>query len=135
MTTSRWIECICGLIACVFGFIMLSIQFFGPFVAYQTSSLNGSSVSGTTSYAQIAGGVAPILLLFGLPLLGVALGATLHAAWSSIVARMILWISTILLILLAALALLSIGPWLFPSVILALIASSLATRNPRHVAG
>ncbi len=134
MTSSRWIEIISGLVACVLGLLVLAIQFFGSIVAYQSSSTNGTSVSGTTSYAHIAGGVAPIYLLFGLPLLGIALGASFHATRNMLTARIVLWASTIMLVLLAGLALLSIGPWLFPSVILAVIASSIATANHRPVA-
>jgi hypothetical protein len=135
MTTSRWIELLCGLASAMFGFLVLAFQFFGPVVAYQSSSTNGITESGTTSYAQVAGGVAPIFLLFALPLLGIALGAIFHAALNIRAAQLLLWIATLLLILLAGLALLSIGPWLLPGVLLAIIASSLATTHRRPLAG
>jgi hypothetical protein len=135
MTRSQWIECISGLVAGGLGLLMLIFLFFGPGVTYRSSSTNGTSVSGTTSYAQAAGGVVPILLLFGLPLLGIALGASLHAVRELLFARIVLWASTIILIIFAVLALLSIGPWLFPSVILALIASSLAMVHQRPATG
>lgn len=135
MTRSQWIECISGLVSGGLGLLMLGVFFFGQGVSYQSSSTDGTSVSGTTSYAQVAGGVVPILLLFGLPLLGIALGASFHAARNVLAARIVLWVSTIILIIFAVLALLSIGTWLFPSVILALIASSLAMVFRRPVTG
>jgi hypothetical protein len=135
MTRSQWIECISGLVSGGLGLLMLCVFFFGPGITYQSSSTNGTSVSGTTSYAQVAGGVVPIFLLFGLPLLGIALGASFHAVRTVLAARIVLWASTIMLVIFAVLALLSISPWLFPSVILALIASSLAMVHQRPATG
>lgn len=135
MTTSRRIEFACGLLSGLLGFLALGIEFFWPGVSYMESSSNGVTVSGMTSYAQAYGGVVFPIMLFGLPLVGVAWGAARHALFSSSVARIILWVATLLLTVLAVLALLSIGPSLLPAVILAWVASSLALVNRRAVAG
>jgi len=79
MTTSRWIEFVCGLLCGILGLLALVVAFFGPGVSYQGSTSSGGTFSGVTSYAQVNGDVLPYFVLFGLPLLGVALGAALHA--------------------------------------------------------
>jgi len=135
MTIARRIEFACGLLSCLLGFLALGIQFFAPIVSYRASSTNGRTVSGVTSYAQAYGGVVFLIVLFGLPLVGVAWGAARHALYSSSAARITLWVATLLLTVLAGLALLSIGPSLLPAVILAWVASSLALVNRRVVAG
>ena len=135
MTTSRRIEFALGLLSGLLGFLALGIQFFGPGVSYMESSTSGGTVSGMTSYAQVAGGVVFLIVLFGLPLVGIAWGAARHALSSSASARIVLWVATLLLTVLAVLALLSIGPSLLPAVILAWVASSLALVNRRAVAG
>ncbi len=131
MTTSRWIECISGLLSCILGFLALGIQFFAPGVTYVTGSSNGTSVSGVTSYAQVSGNVVYLILLFGLPLIGIGFGAVRHALYVSSPARILLLISTLLLAALSVLALLSIGPSLLPSVVLAFVASALSFVNRR----
>ena len=133
MTTSRRIEFACGLLSCLLGLLVLGIQFFAPVVAYRESLSNGVSVSGMTSYAQAYGGVIFPIVLFGLPLIGIALGAMRHALSFSSTARIILWVATLLLTVLAVLALLSIGPSLLPAVILAWVASALALVNRRII--
>ncbi len=135
MTTSRRIEFACGLLSALLGFLALGIEFFAPIVSYTESSSNGVTSSGMTSYAQASGGVVFLIVLFGLPLIGIAGGAALHALNASAAARILLWIATLLLTVLMGLALLSIGPSLLPAVILALAASTLALVNGRVVAG
>ena len=135
MTTSRRIEFACGLASVLLGFLALVIDFFAPINAYMTSTSNGLTIRGMTSYAQANGGVLFPIVLFGLPLIAIALGAAEHALSFSFAARIILWIATILLTGLTVLALLSIGPTLLPAVILAWVASSLSLVNRRAVAG
>lgn len=131
MSTTRRIEIVCGLASCLLGFLALGIDFFAPI----ESTTNGAIVSGMTSYAQANGGVIFPMVLFGIPLVVVALSAVWHPLSFSFVARIILWVATILLTVLAGLALLSIGPSLLPAVLLAWVASSLSLVNRRVVPG
>ncbi len=135
MTTSRWIEFVCGLLCGILGLLALVVAFFGPGVSYQGSTSSGGTFSGVTSYAQVNGDVLPYFVLFGLPLVGVALGAALHALRGSSAGRILLWVSTTILTLLVGLAILSIGSFLLPSLFLALVASGVAIVNRRTLIG
>lgn len=126
---------VCSLASCLLGFLALGIDFFAPLESYSTSTSNGVTVTGMTSYAQANGGVLFPMVLFGLPLIVIALGAVGHALSFSLAACIILWIATILLTGLTVLALLSIGPTLLPAVILAWVASSLSLVNRRDIIG
>lgn len=130
MTTSRRIEIVCGPLSCLLGFLALSIDFFAPI----ESTTNGANVSGMTSYAQANGGVTFYMVLFGIPLVVVALSAVWHTLSFSVAAKILLWIATVVLTALTVLGMLSIGPTLLPAVILAWIAASVALVNRRAVA-
>lgn len=134
MTASRRIEIMCGLLSCLLGFLALGIDFFAPIESYSTSTSNGVTISGTTSYAQANGGVTFFMALFGIPLVVVALSAVWHALSFSLAAKILLWIAAIILTALTVLGLLSLGPTLVPSVSLAWVAASLALVNRRAVA-
>jgi hypothetical protein len=134
MTTSRRFEIVCGLASCLLGFLALGIDFFAPLETSSTIVGNGVTVTSTTSYAQANGGVTFYFVLIGIPLVVVALSAVWHSLSFSVVARILLWIATIVLTALMILAMLSIGPTLLPSVALAWVAASLALVNRRTVA-
>jgi hypothetical protein len=68
----------------------------------------------------------PYILAFGLPILGIAIGAIADAAHPNIVARIVLWLSTAILIVEAGVAILSIGMFLLPAFVAGFCASLLA---------
>ena len=129
MTLTRWIELVCGLLCGILGLLALVMAFFGPGISYQGSSSSGTTFSGVTSYAQARGDVLPYFVLFGIPLVGVALGAALHTWRRSSAGRILLWVSTAILLLLVVLAILSIGAFFVPSLALAFITSGAALVN------
>ena len=73
----------------------------------------------------------PYILAFGLPILGIAVGAIVDAAHPNIVARILLWLATVILIVEAGVALLSVGVFLLPAFVAGFCASLLAFTESR----
>ena len=135
MRISRWIEFVCGPLCGILGLLALVVAFFGPGISYQRGTSSGATFSGVSSYAQVNGDVLPYFVLFGLPLVGVALGATLHTQRGSSAGQILLWVSTAILMLLVGLTILSIGLFFLPSLVLALITSGVAIVNRQTMVG
>lgn len=139
MSTCRRIESVSGPAAAVVGLLALAYTIFGPFYyGCETSGIGPGETPPTTtcgSANMLQMGIAPgALVFFGLLLLiwlGIASGATLHSRSQHTVWRVVLWTATGVLLNFVFLAGLSIGPFLWPSVLLALVAclSSLGVRD------
>lgn len=134
----RWVEGVCGVLAAVAGETIVVFQAVGP--VYQSQTCTGVSpgvtptcVSSTATLIQVEGaGILALLGLLTALLLGIGAGAVWHVRMRRGGARGLLWGCTIILAAFAVLSLPSIGLFLLPSVLLALIASvaSLTVRTP-----
>ncbi|SRR5258708_4839468 len=129
-------EAACGLIAALLGLVALASTLLGPL--YQTASsstASGSVTRGTANLIQV--GVQPVtVVFFGLLLLvliGVSGGAWLHSRTGENRWRRLLWIATAVLVAFLVLTLLSIGLFVLPSTLFALVASALSF-GPRRIA-
>ena len=140
MSTFRRIEFVSGPAAAVFGLLALAYTIFGPL--YHGCESSNTGPGGTTPPPTTCGsanmlqvGIAPgALVFFGLLvliLLGIASGATLHSRSQNTMWRVLLWTATGVLLNFVYLSGLSIGPFLWPSALLALVAalSSLGVRD------
>lgn len=127
-------ETICGLAGGALGLAGLGVAFFAPLGtdAGSTCDSSGSctNYSHAVSYAgmQGIGSVIPYLIVIGLPMLGVAVGATVHATRGSGVARGVLQFCALLLGVFTVLGALSVGIFLLPGTALAIAASVLSGR-------
>src|SRR5258708_6578141 len=119
----RW-EAACGLLAALFGFLGLAYVLFGPVYRFESSS----GQSGTANLLQV--GIQPsaliALCILSLGLIGVAISAVVHSRTGGRGWRIVLWISTAVIVILTLLSLLSIGVFLLPSTLFALLASALS---------
>jgi hypothetical protein len=119
----RW-EAACGLLAALFGFPGLAYVLFGPVYRFESSS----GQSGTANLLQV--GIQPsaliALCILVLGLIGVAVSAVVHSRTGDRGWRIVLWISTAVIVILTLLSLLSIGVFLLPSTLFALLASALS---------
>jgi hypothetical protein len=116
-------EAACGLLAALFGLLGLAYALFGP-----TYNFANSFGHGTTSLVQV--GIQPVtLIILGILVLGlicVAAGAVAHSRTGGSRWRVMLWVSTAVLVALTFLSLLSIGVLLLPGTLFALLASALS---------
>jgi hypothetical protein len=126
------LEAACGLVAALVGCLGLAYALFGPVYRFESSS----GQSGTANLLQV--GIQPsalidlCILLFGL--IGVAVSAVVHSRTGSSGWRIVLWISTTVIVSLTFLALPSIGVFLLPGTLFALLAFalSLGARRAAH---
>jgi hypothetical protein len=140
MSIMRRFELICGVLSGVLGLAGVGIAFFAPLGTECTSSLSSPGVTTQStclrvSYvaAQGLGSVMPYLIVLGLFCAIVVLGALGHSLSGSGAWRAVLWTGAALLLTSSILGLLSIGVFLLPGALLALVAavlSSLGARGP-----
>ncbi len=118
------LEAVCGLLAALFGLLGLTYALFGPTYSFA----NSSGQSGTANLVQV--GIQPftlvILGILVLGLIGVAASAVVHSRTGGNGWRVVLWVSTTVLVILTFLSLLSIGVLLLPGTLFALLASALS---------
>ena len=118
------LEAACGLLAALFGLLGLAYALFGPTYSFA----NSSGQSGTANLVQV--GIQPVtLIILGILVLGfigVAAGAVVHSRTGGSWWRVVLWVSTAVLVVLTFLSLLSIGVLLLPGTLFALLASALS---------
>jgi hypothetical protein len=133
MRNLRRLEAACGLVAALFGFLGLAYALFGPTYSFQ----NSSGQTGTESLFQV--GIAPgtivALCILSLGLIGEATGAVLHSRTSENRWRIVLWISTAVLVAFLVLTLPSIGVLLLPGTLFAVGASALSLGVRRAAPG
>jgi hypothetical protein len=131
----RKLEAACGLVAALVGCLVLAFTLFGPSYSFQSCSGNGTDASnmsscqtGTTNLLQV--GIQPItivalgILLLGL--IGVAVSAVAHSRTGGSGWRIVLWVSTTVIVILTLLTGFSIGLFLLPGTLFALLASALS---------
>ena len=132
MRNLRRFEAACGLVAALFGFLGIAYALFGPTYSFQSCSGNGSTISscqtGTANLLQV--GIAPgaivALCILLLGLISVAVSAVVHSRTGGSGWRIVLWASTAVIVMLTLLTVWSIGLFLLPSTLFALLASAFA---------
>jgi hypothetical protein len=124
MLTIRRFEALCGLLAALLGGFALIFILFGPLYHFSGSS----GASGSASLLQV--GIEPVTVvifcLLLLALIGEAVGAILHSRTARGSWLALLWGSTAVIGLVNLLSLLSIGVFLLPITLCALIACALS---------
>ena len=141
MRTLRRFEAACGLVAALVGCLVLAFTLFGPTYSFQSCSGNGSTISscqtGTANLLQV--GIQPITLvalcILLLGLIGVAVSAVVHSRTGGSGWRIVLWVATAVIVILTLLTGLSIGLFLLPSTLFALLASALSLGARRAALG
>ncbi len=123
------LEAACGLVAALFGFLGLAFALFGP--VYRLESSFGQSRTANLLLVGIQPSALIALCILSLGLIGVAVSAVVHSRTGGRGWRIVLWISTAIIVILTFLSLPSIGVFLLPSTLVALLAStfSLGTRR------
>jgi len=127
-------ESVAGIAAAVLGWTLLLVFLFGPVYATQTATIgpNGAVASPPRTVSLVEVGLEPraglalalAAVLFGL----VFAGAVVHARTGRRSARAAVGLATIALVVLALLGAATIGPWLLPAIILAVLAWALGGR-------
>jgi hypothetical protein len=141
MRNRRRFEAACGLAAALLGFLGIAFTLFGPVYSFHSCSGNGTDISscqtGTANLIQI--GIQPITLvalcILLLGLIGVAVSAVVHSRTGASGWRTVLWASTAVIVMLTFLTVLSIGLFLLPSTLFALLASALSLGVRRAALG
>lgn len=134
------VELITGLVASVLGVLALGFLLFGPTISYATSSVttcNSTGVctttapgtQGTTSLVQsgISSTALFFLSLLLLCLLGIGISAWLHSTQRQVAWLVLLWVASVLTLAITILGILSIGIFIAPAALLALIAAGIGT--------
>ena len=125
MSNNQHFERLCGVGTTLLGFLALAYAIFGPI--YQGVSSSGQS--GTANMFQM--GIQPVTLvafgIFLLALLGVAVGAVLHSRGEENKWRIVLGGSTLVISVFTILTLPSIGLFMLPCILLALVATVLSS--------
>ena len=129
MGARHW-ELFSGLAAAVLGLLSLAYVVFGPTYRYtsMTATVDGPvhTESGRASLAQP--GLEPVTAIFLVVILaavvGVAVGASLHSRWGGQVGLKLLWLSAVVLLGGAFLRVFSVGLYLLPVALLALLAAT-----------
>ncbi|WP_069804522.1 hypothetical protein [Thermogemmatispora onikobensis] len=142
MRTLQRIEGLSGAFASLLGLAGLLVVIFAPLGTYgRTSTIvvtpgSGPGTAGPTttrSVSLVATGIsataAYFLAFIALVILGIGISAIVHSQTHSNAWRAILWLTTALLLAGVVVAILSVGPFLLPSLLLALVASVLAGLN------
>lgn len=143
MRNVRAVEGVCGVLSGVLGLAGLGVAFWAPGdVSCSSTTTSSGSVTQTchtVSYIAANGlsGALPVIVGFAIVFVALALGAALHGWRGAREGRAMLWVATVLLVFGNVLTILSIGVFLLPSTLLALVASVLAAigrREPARVA-
>jgi len=137
----RTLEAACGLVAALVGCLVLAFILFGPTYSFESCSGYGSNISscqtGTANLLQV--GIPPTaivaLCILLLGLIGVAVSAVVHSRTGGSGWRIVLWVATAVIVSLTLLTGLSIGLFLLPSTLFALLASAFALGARRAALG
>lgn len=128
-------ESAAGIAAAVVGWTMLLILLAGPIYTTQTATIgpNGPIVSPPSTVSLIAIGLQPrtgLVFILAAVLFGIVLaGAVVHARTGRRGVRAATGLATIALVFLALIGAMSIGPWLLPGIVLAILAWVLGGRS------
>ena len=144
MRNLRRFEAACGLVAALVGCLVLAFTLFGPTYSFQScsgysndSSNMNSCQTGTANLLQV--GIQPItivaLCILLLGLIGIAVSAVVHSRTGGSGWRIALWVSTVVIVILTLLTVWSIGLYLLPSTLFALLASEFSLGARRAALG
>ncbi len=125
MSSSRRVELFLGIGAVVYGLLLLFAVYLQP---YGDSRFSDQWVTLHPGWPESS---PPYILAFGLPILGIAIGAIVDAAHPNIVARVLLWLATAVFLVETGLAMASIGLCLLPAFAAGFCASLLAFTESR----
>ncbi len=127
---SKRVELVLGTVSAAAGALVVAFSVFGPVICPSSAA----TFTGCTSVAQEQGlGQAlSIFVFFGLVFAGIAFGSASHSLRGSRGGLALLGLCTVLLLLLSLMSILSIGAFLLPSVVLALIAFVTGSITPRR---
>jgi hypothetical protein len=142
MSTLQRIEGVCGAFASILGLAALLVAIFAPLGIYGSTSTilvtpgSGPGTGGMTTTRPVSlaetgipATAVSFLVLIALVIPGIGVSAILHSRTHSDAWRAILWLTTALLLVGVVVAILSVGPFLLPGLLLALVASVLAGLN------
>ena len=131
--TIRTAEAVCGLGGGLIGCLALAYAVFGPIYRFESSS----GASGTANMVQvgIASSALLALSILVLALIGVATSAVVHSRTGGSGWRIMLWIATMFLLIMTFLTGFSIGLFLLPGTLLALLASAFSLGARRAALG
>lgn len=126
-----------GLIAAIVGLLGWLYALFGPTGQYASTEVRSdgsviSSESGWTSlWSEQDFHVVTVLFLLVMlvSVIGVFAGTVLHGRLGASTGRVVLWVSAIVLLLGSMLSLFSVGLFLFPGALLAVVAAVLSGFN------
>ena len=134
--SSRRIELLGGLAAGLMGLLGLAYAFFGPVGRVQRVTINAGGTTSTTygsaSLFEMQGlepRTAASLAVLVVRVAGVAIGAYLHSQQGLRAGRLLLGVSTAFLLCAVVVTGLSIGMFLFPSLLLALLALRMSVAD------
>jgi len=125
MSGSRRVKLFLGVGAVLYGLLLLLVVYLQP---YGDSQAPGQWLTLHPGFPESS---PPYILAFGLPILGIAVGAIVDAAHPNVAARIFLWLSTAILIVEAGVAILSVGMFLLPAFVAGFCASLLAITESR----
>lgn len=112
-------EIICGVLAFIWGLLLLLGAYLQPY----GDSRNPAPISLHPGFSAIQ---YPYLIAFGIPLLGIVLGAILDGMRPSLPARFLLLAATVVFTGITGLAIASIGLFLAPAAALGIVATILS---------
>ena len=106
MRNLRRFEAACGLVAALVGCLVIAFTLFGPTYSFHSCSGNGSTISscqtGTANLFQV--GIQPITIvalgILLLVLIAVAVSAVVHSRTGAGGWRIVLWVSTAVIVML-----------------------------------
>lgn len=127
------LEAACGLVAALLGFLGLAFALFGP--VYRFASSSGQSGTANLVQVRIQPSALIALCILSLGLIGEAVSAVVHSRTGGRGWRIVLWISTAVIVILTFLSLPSIGVFLLPSTLFALLASTFSLDARRTALG
>lgn len=125
MSGARRVELFLGVGAVVYGLLLLFAVYLQP------SGDSRFPEQWVTLHPGWPESSPPYILAFGLPILGIAVGAIVDAAHPNIVARILLWLSTAVFLVETGLTMASIGLFLLPAFAAGFCASLLAITESR----
>lgn len=134
------LELIAGLASAAVGWLALALIAFGPLYSAAYSSTGAPGGSGpsetvpTSLWAVgITGRAAVVLLVAAVTLALVAIGSVSHARWDANWGRLLIGLAAVVLSGIVLAGMLTIGPWLVPAAVLALLAWIAGRTNNRRL--
>jgi hypothetical protein len=131
MRRAQWLEALCGILTALLG--LAALAYTAIFLRGTSQTNQGGVITTTPGRVEFRPVFVINLSIVALVLLGIGIGAILHSRTGSTVWRVLLMIATAYLLVFTVLGMFSIGTYLLPSVVLALVTvvlSFTARSNP-----